>query len=54
MLCRIPVCTKCTMPDPMLITAMRFGLAHCSVMNDVADTGNSAAENDPGIKRISN
>lgn len=38
----------------MLIMAIRFGLQHCAVRNEVAETGNSFEEKDPGIMRMSN
>ena len=53
-LCKMPVWTKCTIPDAMLMMAIRFGLLHCAVINDVADTGNSVDEYDPGMMRMSN
>ena len=42
------------MPDAMLMMATRLGLQHCAVRNDVAATGNSIVEKDPGMMRMSN
>lgn len=42
------------MPEAMLMMAMRLGFRHCEVRNEVASTGSSLDEKDPGMKRMSN
>jgi len=42
------------MPETMLMRAMKFGLEHCEVRKEAADTGSSLDENDPGTMRMSN
>ena len=49
-----PVCTRLTIPDAMLIMAMKLGFDTCVVMKVDAASGSSWEENDPGIIRISN
>jgi hypothetical protein len=54
LLWRIPVWTRWRMPETILKMATKLGLEHCEVRNEVAETGNSLVENDPGTTRMSN
>ena len=52
--CRDPLCTSSTMPEEMLISAMKPGCEVCVVTKEAADVGSSPAEKEPGITRTSN